>query len=123
MLAEWARATNWDFVEKSSDSVHCVAAVNLAAHSLGGFVESFSGHYVCRFCTGKHFDFQSKDVRSGAFELRTRENHAIHVQTAQNDDKLNNVTTNVSDLQQSNPLETLPSSKACQSVVPRGHWQ
>lgn len=31
--------------------VHCVVADNLGAHSIAGFVENFSGQYVCRFCT------------------------------------------------------------------------
>lgn len=63
--------------------VQCVAADNLGAHALAGFVESFSAHYVCRVCTGLHSDFQTKEVRSCFFKLRTKEDHALHVQTAQ----------------------------------------
>ncbi len=67
-----------------------MAADNLGAHSIGGFVESFSGHYVCRFCTGKHSDFQSKEVRSGSFHLRTKEEHSEHVRTVLEDEAMNN---------------------------------
>lgn len=62
-------------------TVFCVCADNLGAHSLSGLVESFSGHYICRFCLGDHSDFQQKEVRSGAFPPRTKENYDLHVQT------------------------------------------
>lgn len=37
-------------------SVQCVIADNLGAHAIGGFVESFSGGSICRFCTGDKLD-------------------------------------------------------------------
>lgn len=37
---------------------------------------------ICRFCTGQKSEFQTKDVGSGAFQLRTRDIHDAHVQTA-----------------------------------------
>lgn len=64
-------------------TVQCVIADNLGAHGIGGFVESFSGGSICRFCTGDKSEFQTKDVKSGAFQLRTRDNHDVHVQSAQ----------------------------------------
>ena len=64
-------------------SVQCVIADNLGAHSLGGFVESFSGGSICRFCTGDKSEFQTKDVKSGYFQLRTRDIHDVHVLSAQ----------------------------------------
>lgn len=78
------------FEKNIKGTVQCVAADNLGAHSIGGFVESFSGHYVCRFCTGKHSDFQSKEVRSGSFHLRTKEEHSEHVRTVLEDEAMNN---------------------------------
>ncbi|KAK6479283.1 hypothetical protein HHUSO_G19991 [Huso huso] len=63
-------------------TVFGVAADNLGAHSIGGFVESFSGSHICRFYLGKHSDFQEKEVRTGAFQPRTKQEHSIHVQTA-----------------------------------------
>lgn len=48
-------------------SVQCVIADNLGAHAIGGFVESFSSGSVCRYCTGDKSEFQTKDVKSGAF--------------------------------------------------------
>lgn len=48
-------------------TVHCVVADNLGAHGLAGFVESFSGQYVCRFCTAQKIEIQVKDVQSGDF--------------------------------------------------------
>lgn len=43
-------------------TVQCVVADNLGAHSIAGFVEFFSGRYICRFCTADRLDFQTKDV-------------------------------------------------------------
>ena len=63
-------------------SVQCVIADNLGAHGIAGFVESFSWGSVCRFCTGDKSEFQTKDVKSGAFQLRTRDVHDAHVQSA-----------------------------------------
>lgn len=31
-------------------TLQCVVAHNLGAHGIAGFVESFSGRYVCKFC-------------------------------------------------------------------------
>ncbi len=62
-------------------TVFCVSADNLGAHSLSGLVENFSGHYICRFCIGDHSDYQQKEVHSGAFPPRTKENYDLHVQS------------------------------------------
>lgn len=62
-------------------TVFCVSADNLGAHSLSGLVESFSGHYICRFCIGDHSDYQQKEVHSGVFPPRTKENYALHVRS------------------------------------------
>lgn len=63
-------------------TVFCVVADNLGAHSIGGFVESFSSSHVCRFCLGERLQFQVSEVRSGAFCDRTQQQHRVHVQTA-----------------------------------------
>ena len=63
-------------------TVQCVAADNLGAHGIAGFVESFSGQYVCRFCTGLSSDFQTKQVLSGEFSLRSKDRHREHVKHA-----------------------------------------
>lgn len=63
-------------------TVQCVAADNLGAHGIAGFVESFSGEYVCRFCTGRFSDFQTKPVLSGEFTLRSKDLHKEHVKHA-----------------------------------------
>ncbi|KAL3986654.1 KRAB domain-containing zinc finger protein [Sarotherodon galilaeus] len=41
-----------------------VAADNLAAHSLGGFFESFTVSRMCRFCMAKREEIQLKEVRT-----------------------------------------------------------
>jgi len=64
-------------------TVYCVVADNLGAHSVAGLVESFSGPYICRFCLGAHIDFQEKEVRSDAFQNRTKEDYSVHVKTLQ----------------------------------------
>lgn len=68
--------------KKIKGTIVSVVADNLGAHSLGGFVESFSGPYVCRFCLGEHSEIQKKEVRTGSFQARTKEEHSVHVQTA-----------------------------------------
>lgn len=50
-----------------------VVADNLGAHGIVGFKESFSGGYICRFCTGTKTDIQLKEVKSGLFSLRTKD--------------------------------------------------
>lgn len=56
-----------------------VAAGNLAAHSLGGFFESFTVSRMCRFCMAKREEIQLKEVRTGTFQPRTKESHDRHV--------------------------------------------
>lgn len=62
-----------------------VAADNLAAHSLGGFFESFTVSQMCRFCMAKREEIQHKEVRTGSFQPRTKENHDRHVKEVQLD--------------------------------------
>lgn len=69
-------------------TVQSVVADNLGAHGLAGFVQTFSGEYVCRFCTGSFSDFQSKQVQSGDFRLRFKESHNEHVKSAEESGKL-----------------------------------
>ncbi len=52
-------------------TVFSVIADNLGAHSVGGFVESFSGSYFCRFCVAERSQFQETEVRTGEFPSRT----------------------------------------------------
>lgn len=59
-------------------TMQCVVADNLGAHSIAGFVESFSGRYVC---TADRLDFQTKDVGAGGFSQRTEEIHTSHLKT------------------------------------------
>jgi len=68
--------------KKIKGTVVSVVADNLGAHSLGGFLESFSGSHVCRFCLGNLSEFQGKEVRTGAFQARTKQEHSFHVQSA-----------------------------------------
>lgn len=63
-------------------TVFSVIADNLGAHSVGGFVESFSGSYVCRFCVGERSQFQELEVRAGAFPGRTKWQHKLDVEAA-----------------------------------------
>lgn len=56
-------------------------ADNLGAHGLG-FMESFSGDFVCRFCTVTCSEIQSQEVKEGGFSLRTKELHHTHVASA-----------------------------------------
>lgn len=64
-------------------TVQCVIADNLGAHGLAGFIESFSGKYFCRFCTAQLSDIQQLEVKSGAFDGRTKEVHQLHIKTCE----------------------------------------
>ncbi len=59
--------------------VHCVVADNLGAHSIAGFLENFSGKYTCRFCTAENENIQTKEVKSGAFCVRSEDIHNSHL--------------------------------------------
>lgn len=54
-------------------TVQSVAADNLGAHGIAGFVESFTGPYFCRFCTATASEIALNEVRSETFILRTKE--------------------------------------------------
>lgn len=53
-------------------TVQSVVADNLGSHGLAGFVESFSGHYICRFCIAQKSQIQDNEVKSGAFPLQAK---------------------------------------------------
>lgn len=63
-------------------TVFSVIADNLGAHSVAGFVESFSGSYICRFCVGERSQFQELEVRTGSFPARTIQQHQLDIETA-----------------------------------------
>lgn len=69
------------FGKNIKGTVFCVVADNLGAHLVGGFVEYFTGHFICRFAWVTYANFQIREVRSGAFPHRTREAHNLHLQT------------------------------------------
>lgn len=65
-------------------TIFCVSADNLAAHGLGGFVESFKAGYVCRFCLATREQFPATEARQ--FSQRTKDSHDLHVQNIQEND-------------------------------------
>lgn len=66
-------------------TVLAVVADNLGAHSIGGFVESFSASHFCRFCIGERSQIQEHEVGEGLFPPRTKSNYAMHVKAALSD--------------------------------------
>ncbi|CAL9691333.1 unnamed protein product [Knipowitschia caucasica] len=66
-------------------TILAVVADNLGAHSIGGFVESFSGSHFCRLCTGERSQIQKHEVAEGLFPPRTKSNYAMHVKAALSD--------------------------------------
>lgn len=71
------------YIEQLGDcvkgSVLFVSSDNLGAHSFAGLQESFTVEHPCRFCLAKRSEIQETEVRSGAFELRTKQVHDRHV--------------------------------------------
>ncbi|KAK0143414.1 hypothetical protein N1851_018451 [Merluccius polli] len=61
-------------------TIVCVSADNLAAHGLGGFLESFRAEYACRFCMATSEQFQATEVKEEEFVQRTKASHDVHVQ-------------------------------------------
>lgn len=80
------------FIERVDQNVRgaifCVSADNLAAHGLGGFVESFRAGHVYRFCLGSANQFQVTEVGEKKFPLRTKASHNQYVQTVQENETL-----------------------------------
>ncbi|XP_059898811.1 uncharacterized protein LOC132461193 isoform X1 [Gadus macrocephalus] len=70
-------------------TIQCVVADNLGAHGIAGFLESFSGAYICRFCTATKLEIQTRDVGSEAFSLRTEEGHGRHLKTLEEESLVN----------------------------------
>lgn len=64
-------------------TVLCVAADNLAAHGPAGFVLSFRGRYVCRFCCCTSDQIQATEVSEGEFSMRRKTCHDLHVQNVE----------------------------------------
>lgn len=57
-------------------SVFSVIVDNLGAHSIGGFVESFSSSYFCRWCLGERSKLQDCEVRTGTIPPQRRQHSA-----------------------------------------------
>lgn len=72
-------------------SVLFVAADNLAAHGLAGFVQSFRAHHFCRFCCCTANQMQTTEVSEGEFTMRTTECHDLLVEKTVQEDNLNHV--------------------------------
>ncbi|XP_068747232.1 uncharacterized protein [Montipora capricornis] len=60
---------------------------NLGAHSIGGFVESFTSLRICRVCMATSNDIQTQFTEN-QFQLRTRAAHDRHCQLVQADPTL-----------------------------------
>lgn len=69
-------------------SVLFVAADNLAAHGLAGFVQSFRAHHFCRFCCCTANQMQTTEVSEGEFTMRTMECHNLLVEKIVQEDNL-----------------------------------
>ena len=58
-------------------SIGPFSADNLGAHSLGGFMESFSSLRICRFCMATRGDIQTK-VHTCSIKMHIYGNHYQH---------------------------------------------
>lgn len=64
-------------------TVQCVIADNLGAHSIAGFIETFSSGHICRFCTAFKSEIQTEQADSGSFTARTEDLHADHLKNTE----------------------------------------
>jgi len=75
------------YIEALGDSIRgsvtAVVADNLAAHAIGGFLESFGPNvkYPCRFCTASSDDIQNINASVSDFARRCPLEHNLHVKT------------------------------------------
>lgn len=79
-------AIAWHISESYNPSCVAVAADNLAVYSKRGIIESFSSKYIkyiCRLFTATKSDIQTKEVRSGGFNIRTTKQHESYDKTTQ----------------------------------------
>ena len=90
-----------------------VAADNLAAHSLGGFQESFNVDKFCRFCLVNREEIQACDVRSGNFVLRSPELYDRAVNVLKQSE-----VVSVDGVKRDCPLNRLKGFHACQGFPP-----
>lgn len=74
--------------ESVKGTVLYVVADNLGAHSLAGFLESFTTDKFCRFCSASSIDIQHQEVCSGYFKLRDKDSHDKQVQEVREDPAL-----------------------------------
>lgn len=70
-------------------AVVCIAGDNLGSHYIGGFVESFSAEYSCRYCLAKREDFVSSSWNCCA-EMRTVDNYYKSVEQLKTNPNENN---------------------------------
>lgn len=68
-----------------------VAADNLGAHSLAGFLESFIVDKFCRFCLASKREVQQHEVSSSLFENRDKDSHDKHVKEVEENPELSRV--------------------------------
>lgn len=75
---------NGVYVEQLGDCVKgtvlYIAADNLGAHSLAGFLEGFTANKFCRFCMASSSDLQQQEVWSDSFQIRDKVSHDRQVQ-------------------------------------------
>ena len=90
-----------------------VAADNLAAHSLGGFQESFNVEKFCRFCLVSRKDIQTCDVRTGNFVLRSPESFDEAVNVLKQSD-----VASVDGVKRDCPLNSLTGFHTCTGFPP-----
>ncbi len=74
--------------ESVKGTVLYVSADNLDAHSLAGFLESFTVDKFCRFYLASSSDTQQQEVHSGFYELRDKDSHERQVQEVREDPRL-----------------------------------
>lgn len=63
-------------------TVFYVIADNFGAHSVQGFIESFSGSYICRYHVGQRPQLQKLEVGTGAFLGRAEQQHQLDIEAA-----------------------------------------
>ena len=105
------------FVEKLGYKVKgtilFIAADNLAAHSLGGFQESFNVEKFCRFCLASRKDIQTHDVRTGNFVLRSPESFDAAVNVLKQSELVS-----VDGVKRDCPLNSLTGFHTCTGFPP-----
>jgi hypothetical protein len=93
-------------------AVLCITGDNLGQHTIGGFMESFSCHYFCRYCRVERTKYKADPLSMG--EIRTPTSYRITATAVLNSDPV----TPMLGIKGRSPFDVLQYFKICRPGLP-----